>query len=197
MILFTVISICYVILMVLLIYGWKKIPEFELKSLSEKSCFSIVVPFRNESENLTYLLNSLARLQYPASHFEILLINDASEDHSKEICTNFRKNNPELSLQILDSKRFTGSLKKDAITKGIENARFENILTTDADCKVPATWLKAFDEMIIANAAKLVARPVKIKNRNSEDHSLNSSGEKKGKSNSQAFEELDPLLINI
>ncbi|MDR9456568.1 MAG: glycosyltransferase [Salegentibacter sp.] len=162
MIIFVFISIAYLILMISLIYGWQQIPEFSSNFSTAETGFSIIIPFRNEGENLPVLLKSLAELQYPADKFEISLINDASEDDSVEICKNFQQNYPEFSIKILENNRQSNSPKKDAITTAIEKAEFKYILTTDADCRVPKLWLQTYNDFIKNTQAALVAGPVSL-----------------------------------
>ncbi len=162
MIIFIFISTAYLILMISLIYGWQQIPEFLTEYSPSETCFSIIIPFRNEAENLPVLLKSLAEQQYPADKFEILLVNDASEDDSVKICEEFQENYRQLSIKILENNRQSNSPKKDAITTAIEKAEFEYILTTDADCIVPKIWLQTFNDFIKNTQAVLVAGPVSL-----------------------------------
>jgi len=76
------IILIYFILIGSLIYGFDKIDAFKLQDLEAKTKFSVIIPFRNEAENLPQLLTSIAKLTYPKSHFEVILVNDDSEDDS-------------------------------------------------------------------------------------------------------------------
>jgi cellulose synthase/poly-beta-1,6-N-acetylglucosamine synthase-like glycosyltransferase len=145
-----------------LLIGWRKIPEFQIKNVEPKIRFSVVIPFRNEAENLQVLLNSLSQLNYPTSKFEIFMVDDASEDPSVQICSAFITSHPEIQINLLENRRFSNSPKKDAISTAIKNAGFEYIITTDADCEIPKNWLQAYNEIILETGAKLVAGPVKI-----------------------------------
>ena len=185
MIIFIFISIAYLILMISLIYGWQQIPEFSPDFSPEETGFSIVIPFRNESENLPVLLNSLADLQYPAHKFEILLVDDASEDNSVKSCKEFQEKHPHFRIKILENERRSNSPKKDAISTGIEIAEFDYILTTDADCIVPKLWLQVFNDFIIKDGYSLIAGPV----------SLFSSESRKNMKPFRVFEELDVLSL--
>ena len=156
------ITLFYVILITTLLIGWRKIPELKIKNIEPKIRFSVVIPFRNEAENLPFLLNSLAKLNYPTSKYEILLVNDTSEDTSVQICTDFINSHPEIQMSIFENQRTSNSPKKDAISTAIKNAQFEFIITTDADCKTPENWLQAFNEKMVETSAKMVAGPVKI-----------------------------------
>lgn len=110
----------YVALIFALWAGWLKIPVFELKKNTAEIKFSIVIPFRNEAENLPGLLRSINKLNYPSSHFELILINDASEDASLKICFDFKKAFPDRQIRIADNLRISNSPKKDAISLAIQ-----------------------------------------------------------------------------
>ncbi|TVZ25811.1 cellulose synthase/poly-beta-1,6-N-acetylglucosamine synthase-like glycosyltransferase [Gillisia sp. Hel_I_86] len=159
-----VITISYVALISALLFGWKRVEKFELKEVAPLNKFSIIIPFRNEAENLPDLLYSLSNLDYPRSYFEIILVNDESEDNSVQACFHFKQSHPDLVFSIINNKRNTNSPKKDAITTALASSRFEYILTTDADCIVPLKWLQAYNERIIETQASLIAGPVSFLN---------------------------------
>jgi cellulose synthase/poly-beta-1,6-N-acetylglucosamine synthase-like glycosyltransferase len=93
-----------------------------------------VVVFRNEKNNLPYLIKSLLDLDYPNDSYEVLLINDHSTDNfeNPQLPSNFRW----VDLQ----KTFS---KKAGIEKGVGLAKGQMICVTDADCVVPVNWLKS------------------------------------------------------
>ncbi|MDR5589256.1 glycosyltransferase [Christiangramia sp. SM2212] len=150
----------YMGLIIAFIFGFKRVPEFGLKGRTSNNTFSIIIPFRNEEKNLSALFKSLSHLNYPTSKFEILLVNDESEDDSKFLAENFKMDFPEFKIIILENDRRSNSPKKDAIQTAIEKSQFDYIATTDADCVVPAKWLQFFDECIEQTQAKLIAGPV-------------------------------------
>ncbi|CAN5157719.1 glycosyltransferase [soil metagenome] len=160
--LFVLITGSYVMLIGFLILGWNRISLFKLKGLPPTVHFSIVIPYRNEAENLPHLLSSFLHLDYPDTHFEILLVNDSSEDNSRKICADFRNDHPRFRITLLENKKSSNSPKKDAITTAIHKAIFPYILCTDADCRFPPLWLQAFNEKILKTDADLVAAPVAI-----------------------------------
>ncbi len=105
-------------------------------------------------------------MNYPENLFEVILVNDESKDDSKVIIqkvldTKFSKeNSTRTDIKILESERKTNSPKKDAINKGISVAKYDWIITTDADCIVPKYWLESFDSFIQINNPKLLVAPV-------------------------------------
>lgn len=89
---------------------------------------SVLVCAKNEEKNLLVLIPKLLTQDYP--QFEIILINDHSEDETLHVMQDFAAQNS--LITIIDLKTETG--KKVGITKGIQNADYEHLLFTDADC---------------------------------------------------------------
>ena len=169
------VSICIIIILIyLILIGWlnngfNKIKDFKLQDLKPKTKFSIVIPFRNEAENLTALLKSIDNLNYPNSHFEVILVDDESEDTSVEIINKvldtFRqksRNTRTDIITIINNNRTSDSPKKDAITSAIKIAKYNWIIATDADCTLPKYWLDSYDEFIQSHKASAIAGPVKF-----------------------------------
>lgn len=154
-----IITVCYLVLIGLFAYGFDKTKIFQLKGISSKTKFSVVIPFRNEAENLPELLKSMEQLNYPKDLFEVILVDDASEDKSVEIVKSFL-NTCEVPISLISNKRKTNSPKKDAITTAIKQAKFDWIVTTDADCVLPNFWLDSFDELIQSKQTSCIAAPV-------------------------------------
>lgn len=162
----------YFICMMVLAYGFAKFPMFRSEKESPATRFSLVIPFRNEGENLPLLLESISNLKYPSALFEIIFVNDASEDTSAEIILKAQETS-EFSIRLLQNRRISNSPKKDAITVAIKNAKHEWIVTTDADCVLPENWLKSLDaffqigENEQENTPVMVCGPVLYKSNNS------------------------------
>ena len=158
----TIISITITVLYLLLIgsfaFGFDKIKIFKRDALPYKTKFSVVIPFRNEAENLAVLIKSIQLLEYPKELFEVLFVDDDSEDDSVEILKNAIENQSNIS--ILKNNRTSNSPKKDAISTAIEQANNNWIVTTDADCLLPKNWLNSFDSCIQKTNATCIAAPV-------------------------------------
>ncbi|MCB0436532.1 MAG: glycosyltransferase, partial [Mangrovimonas sp.] len=154
-----VISIGYAFLILSLIVGFDRVKPFNPEEHEEPTRFTILIPFRNEAKNLPRLLKSLHSLNYSSAHFEVLLIDDDSEDNSVEIIEEFQKKST-LKLTILKNERRTQSPKKDAITHGVRHAKNNWILTTDADCIVPEKWLLCYNSFIQAHEANVICGAV-------------------------------------
>ncbi|MBC3845395.1 glycosyltransferase [Winogradskyella echinorum] len=176
MILYSVITIIilYLFLIGVFTFGFDKVETFKLQDLPSKTKFSIVIPFRNEAENLPRLLTSISKLNYSKSMFEIILVDDDSEDDSiaiiekvldtKSLKKDFTRTD---NIRIIKNKRTSNSPKKDAITTAIKASKFNWIITTDADCILPKYWLDAFDEYIQTTTTNCIVAPVTYYGRNS------------------------------
>ncbi|WP_417885161.1 glycosyltransferase [Zunongwangia sp.] len=167
LILIILIALSYASLMISFLIGWKKLPETSNNYATPKTRFSIIIPFRNEADNLPKLLESLSILNYPTMYFEVMLVNDASEDESEKIITEFIKKNLAINLRLLQNKRRSPSPKKDALQTAIEISEFDYIATTDADCELPEYWLQSLNTEIINQNPAMLAAPVKIDAKNS------------------------------
>ena len=158
-VLYTILLI-YCLAILALIYGFTKVNSFEYLGLKPKTKFSIIVPFRNEAENLPKLLDSFSKLNYPADFFEVILVDDDS---------NFKFQIPDSKFQIsiIDNIRVSNSPKKDAISTAMQVVKNDWIITTDADCTVNENWLSALDNYIQLHNVSMIAGAVSYHCKNS------------------------------
>lgn len=103
---------------------------------------SIVVPFRNEAKNLPELISSLEDVNFTLP-VEFIFINDHSRDNSVSIVENFNQSR-------MDSTETEG--KKFAIRKGVEIARYEWVLTLDADVSVTQDLVSTLQALDVSKA---------------------------------------------
>ena len=143
----------YILFIGQLIYGCNRMKRFSRKEFTPKTSFTIVVPFRNEKENLPNLLHSISLLNYPKELVEIILVDDDSEEV-------FGVQDLVFSLKVIKNDRKSNSPKKDAIETAIQVAKNDWIITTDADCLVQKNWLTSFDQYIQENGVEMVASGV-------------------------------------
>lgn len=149
MVLFALILFLYAALITQLAFGIAKMnKQTKIETISPKTSFSIIVPFRNEAENLPFLLESIEKLNYPKELFEVILVDDESEEKYDLRSTIY-------DLKIIPNIRKSNSPKKDAIETAIQIAKHNWIVTTDADCEVPENWLEVFDAKIQETKARM------------------------------------------
>jgi cellulose synthase/poly-beta-1,6-N-acetylglucosamine synthase-like glycosyltransferase len=139
-------------------FGFEKAHKFNVVDIPKKVSFSVIIPFRNESENLPQLLDSIIKIKYPSESVEFIFVDDDSTDNSLEIIQQYI---PQKNIRILANKRHSDSPKKDAIQTAIGQAKHEWIITTDADCILPKSWLKSYNAYIQEYPAIMIAGPVK------------------------------------
>ncbi len=118
--------------------GWKQVTEFKPGNSLHKILISIIIPFRNEEKNIKGLLKDLVNQNYPDELFEVILVNDHSEDSTTQIIEPFCSNHKNFRLIQLQKNCYG---KKEAIETGIRNATGELIVTTDADCRACNKWI--------------------------------------------------------
>jgi len=161
-----IIILLYLILIGYFVIGFDKVKSIPLEDIPAKVNFSIIIPFRNEAENLPDILDSILKLNYTRLKFEILFIDDHSEDESVTIIRSTLSKS-KIDYTIIENDTTTEAPKKTAITKGISRSKFDWIVTTDADCRLPKYWLDAFDYFIQKNNTKFIVAPVTYYNINS------------------------------
>ncbi len=126
----------YLVIISLFLFGWEKIKVYSPIPHHFHSVISVIIPMRNEEININRLLLDLLQQNYPSKLIEVIVIDDHSTDNSlSEVKPFFSENIHLFSLP----EGLTG--KKSALNIGIKNAHGDIILTTDADCRVPETWL--------------------------------------------------------
>jgi len=169
LILFLLLTI-YVVFISQLIFGFNKVKSFERTHEKPKTTFSIVVPFRNEEKNLGKLLQSISNLNYPVELFEIIMVDDFSEDASERVYIKWRMENGLIHSTLLENLRLSNSPKKDAISRAIPIVKNEWIITTDADCTMNKNWLLTLDNFIQKNTVEMVVGAVVYKTKNNWFH---------------------------
>ena len=112
------------------------------KITPKKIPISVIICAKNEEENVINFIPLLAEQNYP--DFEIVLIDDASNDNTLAIFEAFEKQYPNIRLvKVQNNEAFWGN-KKYALTLGIKAAKKEYLLFTDADCyPTSKEWITA------------------------------------------------------
>jgi glycosyltransferase involved in cell wall biosynthesis len=94
---------------------------------------SVIVCAQDEEQNLRELVPLL--LAQSHLEFEIIIVEDRSNDNSFEYLLEESKKNPMLKVVRVDHKPDHVNGKKYGLTLGIRAAKFEWVLFTDADCR--------------------------------------------------------------
>ena len=153
----------YVILLMYYRIAWSQLPAFQpiTRNPQPQTHLTVIIPARNEAQNLPALLNSLEVQTYPKQFFQVLVIDDHSTDETATIASQYS------FVTCLPLKDFIGdeplnSYKKKAIEIGIQNSVGELIVTTDADCIVPKDWLATIASFYQEKRSAFIVMPVAI-----------------------------------
>ncbi|MGE9311669.1 glycosyltransferase [Niabella sp. CJ426] len=157
--LFVAILMLWVLYAVVIFYyntSWRAMPEYSPKNIMIPGTgFSIIIPARNEADNIGPLLDSILSQTYSRDLFEVIVADDHSTDETAAIVNRYEG----VKLVQLKEDRIN-SYKKKAIETGIAAAQNEWIVCTDADCVVTPDWLQVLASFIMDNKPVFVAAPV-------------------------------------
>ena len=138
------------------ISSWNKIEEWSTPmDFTPVKFLTIVIPARNEAEDIAACLLSISNNNYPTDRYEIILIDDHSDDDTFNIASSLDI----LNLTILRQEKGRQG-KKQALKLGIRESKGELILTTDADCVYDKEWLSTMVSFYENHQAKLVTGPI-------------------------------------
>ncbi|MDZ7739646.1 MAG: glycosyltransferase [Bacteroidales bacterium] len=104
---------------------------------------SVVICARNEAENLKSFLPSVLEQDY--HDFEVVVVNDCSDDDSEDVLERFTKEYKNLKVTTIHKESSLRHSKKMALFLGIKAAGNDLLLLTDADCQpVSSKWISGF-----------------------------------------------------
>ncbi|MEM2929048.1 MAG: glycosyltransferase family 2 protein [Nitrososphaerota archaeon] len=92
--------------------------------------FSIIVPAKNEEKVISRVIEALLNLNYPKDKKEIIIVEDGSEDKTKEICMEYEKKYLN-QIKLISKNNSNG--KPSALNEGLKHAKGDIIAFFDAD----------------------------------------------------------------
>ena len=135
---------------------------------------SVIIPARNEANNIENRLKSLILQDFTSDSLEIIVVDDASEDATFDLATAFaqkfaeKSSSPKIKVvKLPDISTLPNNpaafiaFKKAALTFGIGKSSGEIIVTTDADCTAGPGWLGAIISSF-SPGVKMVSGPVSL-----------------------------------
>lgn len=117
---------------------------------------SVIIPCRNEEENIESILEDLSSQDYPGGRYEVIIVDDNSSDATAARAGAFINAG---NIRLIKSD---GSGKKNAILSGVKEASGELIVTADADCRFGKSWLATIDAFYSEHNPALIIMPVAI-----------------------------------
>lgn len=156
-----ILLVSYAAFTLALAFLWSRIRKLAIPAHIPDDLFiTVIIPVRNEAENIVFLLEDLDRQTLPAAQFEVLVMDDGSTDNTAAIVRTFAAHSKaRIKLIPLPDVR-TSAPKKRAIETAVAHAQGRLIVTTDGDCRAPAGWLRSIAACYIRTGAKLISSPV-------------------------------------
>ncbi len=114
-------------------------------SNDEKLFVSVVVPARNEENNIRVCIESIMTNNYPKDKFEVIVVNDRSTDKTVNVLETLQSRFSNLKVHTISdtTKHMNLKGKPGALQTGIEAAKGDIIMMTDADCIVGENWIES------------------------------------------------------
>lgn len=147
--------------------AWAKLPQPSIPAgWVPATKLSVIIPVRNEAINILYLLQDLEKQQYPKDLFEVLVVDDHSEDKTIAIVQQFSKTSA-LTMKCVELKDYVKQGgKKAAVQQGVELAQGELLVFTDGDCRVQPEWLQLYAYTYQTHQPMFISGPVSFHNTN-------------------------------
>jgi len=151
----------YTLLIALFTYGWVKQKKVIVNNTNAfiTTNITIIVPMRNEEKNILNCLTALNKQSVSKEKYEIIVVDDSSEDNSVAIVQQFIQEHKELSIKLYHLNTSLSG-KKNAIKTAINNGVGELIVTTDADCVMNPNWLFSIVDFYEKTNAQMIVGPV-------------------------------------
>lgn len=130
-----------------IIYFWGIFSRFAFKKNKKeltdaKQGISVIICAKNEYFNLKNNLPDFLEQDYP--NFEVIVVNDASDDETTYLLKSFSIKYPNFKVVNIDKDLNFFSGKKFPLSIGIKSAKNEIVLLSDADCKpVTKKWISS------------------------------------------------------
>ena len=116
---------------------------------------SVVVPVRNEAAHLRRTLLGLARQDFPAADYEILVVDGRSDDGTSDIVRDLRADIP--NLYLFDNPKRLASAGRNV---GVRHAGGKYIVIVDGHCRVrDPHFLRNLVDTFEATGADTLGRP--------------------------------------
>lgn len=158
LIIILIISALYLIYILAFTFGLYNLKEKFLTFNNKNNVkVSVLIAARNEEKNIGNLLKSLYNQTFSKELFEVIIIDDHSEDETISVVENFLKEHKDINLKFFKAEK---EGKKHAISQALHLAENELILVTDADCFLKETWIESIVNFYKEENCKMILAPV-------------------------------------
>ena len=133
--------------------------KFKIEPSTQTPFVSVIIPARNEEDKIENCIRSFSQVNYPKDKFELIVVNDRSDDETPNIIDRLKTEFPFLKpihkTTSSDNKNLQG--KAGALQYGINESKGEYVLMTDADCIVHENWIDSIVFTFENNQADFIA----------------------------------------
>ena len=153
-----IITALYLIIIAAFTFGLYNLKEkfysFNKKNITK---VSVLIAARNEEKNIEKLLQTIYNQTFPKELYEVIIVDDHSEDDTRIKVNNFINNHKDINIRLLEA---TSEGKKKAISQALHNAENELIMVTDADCELNSKWIETVVAFYQDKKCKMILAPV-------------------------------------
>ena len=116
---------------------------------------SVILPVRNEADHLGVCLDAILAQDCPAEELEVLVVDGASEDGTREVVRHYARNDPRVRLASNPQQ-----IVPTAMNAGIRAARGEIIVRVDGHTTIAADYVRLGVEALHRTGAMNVGGPM-------------------------------------
>jgi poly-beta-1,6-N-acetyl-D-glucosamine synthase len=148
-----ILAAAYLLINANYIRTWASLPTNYYLPPQATATATIVVVARNESQGIERLLLALSSQDYPAELYQIIVVDDDSQDDTAALVLAVAARCPAgaAPIRLLHLSDYlaqtdaqnTIAFKKKAIAYALQESQSDWIVCTDADCEMGAQWLSA------------------------------------------------------
>ena len=133
-------------------------PDKPQQRLTKEPSVSVVIPCFNEERFIGKVLDNLAQ-QYEAERFEILIVDGMSQDHTRDVVSQFAAAHPNLNLRIVDNPKRN---IPTALNLGVRNASGDIIVRMDAHSVPSKNYVRRCVQLLNEADVDVVGMPWRI-----------------------------------
>jgi len=120
--------------------------------------FTIIVPVYNDPKGIQITIDSLLQLDYPNDDYEILIVDNNSDDATREVAAKKAKGDNHVQILLEDDIQSSYAARNT----GIETAKGKFLAFIDADMTVDPDWLTDLDSVFSEQDADYIGCNVQI-----------------------------------
>jgi len=121
-------------------------PEFS----SDSASFSIIIPSCNRPVQLDNCLDSLTRLDFPKSEYEVVVVDDGSASSMETVVEPYRSL---MNIFLIEQKNSGPGIARNT---GVANSRGRFVAFTDDDCRPDRGWLTQLSRQLSESPERMI-----------------------------------------